>query len=489
MNERLHHPREVTPQHITLTAFLQGAGRAVKALPAQWVRVEIAAYSNKNGHGYIDGVEHDAAGTAVARCKITLWKGKREGIERKFTETTGSTLSHGITVLLLLKLSVHEQFGLSATVEDIDPSFTLGDMQRKLLHIRKTLSDEGIIAANKRHPHPPDFTQVCVIAPEGAAGLGDFNEVSDRLQRFGLCRFHVRHALFQGKEAPEQIKAILDKVGIAVSTGFPLDAVVILRGGGATTDLNWLNDLELARAICGMPLPVFTAIGHERDSTVLDDVANTVFDTPSKAAKHIEDIIKSNAIQAATSKDKLVAAAQARLRHATDRANHRQLQLVQTAKHRLGAVQQALTHQRSTLHLRAAAAARDAGASVRESGLLLASTAKDNLAAVMARADACKTILQTSPHQIIEQAGRELDAMRKIIDTIPPQLVGRAEHNIRQQAALLIGLGPAATMKRGFALLRTDDGGEVVTRMAQVAVGQTLRIEMADGTMKATRTE
>jgi exodeoxyribonuclease VII large subunit len=141
-------------------------------------------------------------------------------------------------------------------------------------------------SASSLLPPPLDFVRVAVISPETSAGLGDFQRESDRLQTATLCEFTFFRATFQGLDAPSSIRTAVQNA-LAAHRQSPFDALVVIRGGGSVTDLAWLNDLQLATVLCLCPLPVFTGIGHERDQTILDDIAHIRFDTPSKVALHI----------------------------------------------------------------------------------------------------------------------------------------------------------------------------------------------------------
>ena len=185
------------------------------------------------------------------------------------------------------------QYGFSLDIDAIDPEYTLGELEARKQGIRAQLQAEGVFAANKQLPPPWDFNAVLVIAPMGGAGLGDFQAEADRLQLHGICRFTYALSRFQGEGAPTEIRSAMraalgQKTGTASS---PFDAVVIIRGGGAVNDLVWLNDYGLARLICDLPIPVLTGIGHERDNTVLDEVAHARYDTPSKVIAGIEQHI------------------------------------------------------------------------------------------------------------------------------------------------------------------------------------------------------
>ena len=200
-------------------------------------------------------------------------------------------------MLVKVKADFHPVHGFDLIVEDIDPSFTLGDLLAKLGAIREALRAEDIYDSNKRLPRPEEFVRVAVICPATSAGQGDFRSEADRLQQAGLCDFDYFTATFQGGDASQSIR---DAVRAAYDAHKvrPYDALAIIRGGGSVTDLAWLNDLKLARWVCRVPIPVLTGIGHERDSTILDEVAHRRFDTPSKVALHIAHAIRDDAWKA-----------------------------------------------------------------------------------------------------------------------------------------------------------------------------------------------
>lgn len=262
-----------------------------------WVKAEISQLRTiKGDHLAIELVEHDKAGHLAARTQSFLWKGKSRALIEKFKSATGSELVAGIKVMLSVKIDFSAISGIRLIIEDIDPTYTLGDIEAKLRQIRETLSREGVVGRNKQIPIPLEFCHVAVISPNGAAGLGDFKRDADILVNAGLCQFEYLSARFQGAEAAQSIKDRLQSVMDSYNNReIQYDAICIIRGGGSVTDLYWLNDLELARAVCCCPLPIFTGIGHERDNTILDEIANQRFDTPSKVIGHIRNVICQNA--------------------------------------------------------------------------------------------------------------------------------------------------------------------------------------------------
>lgn len=226
-----------------------------------WVCVEASEVkAARNGHLYFNFVEHDASGREIAKCNGVLWANRAKSVLQRFNTATGGDLKPGLKLLVQAVAEMHPQYGFSLQVLDIDPSYTLGDMEQKLAKIRDTLTREGAFDRNKRLRKPLDFRRVAVIAPDGAAGLGDFRQEADRLSAHGVVEFLYYSALFQGAGAAESISKAFSSV-LLDHTETPFDAVCLIRGGGAKTDLAWLNELAIARVICDSPIPVFRGLG------------------------------------------------------------------------------------------------------------------------------------------------------------------------------------------------------------------------------------
>lgn len=260
----------------------------------EWVIAEISEITNHNGNYYLTLVEYDESGCKQAQINARIWRDKALSLMAKFQEATGSALTAGIKVLLLANINFHPQYGMAVTIDDLDPSYTIGDMLAKIKRIKETLQQEQIFTKNKQIPIPTEFTRIAVISPKQAAGLGDFSREADLLVKYQLCEFVYFTATFQGKTANLELIAAINQVLLAHQAQ-PFDAIVIIRGGGSVADLAWLNELELARAICLCPLAIMVGIGHKRDHTILDEVANSSFDTPSKVIANIFQVISHNA--------------------------------------------------------------------------------------------------------------------------------------------------------------------------------------------------
>lgn len=279
-----------------LTTFLARVAAVVKDAHLRgWVRAEITKTSAYNGHLYVDLVDHDESGAQLARTRANIWRDRATKLTQKFNAVTGAQFPAPNTkVLIEVEASFHPTHGFSLNIIDVDPQYTLGDIAQKLAAIKARLITETLFENNRALRTPVEFTSVAVIAPGAAAGLADFESSARRLERFGLCRFVVHTAVFQGPDAKDSLLSALRTV-LVEQRDRRYDCVCIIRGGGAVVDLAFLNEYELARAICLMPLPVFTGIGHNTDHCALDAVAHRCFDTPSKVIEDIEKTILRNA--------------------------------------------------------------------------------------------------------------------------------------------------------------------------------------------------
>jgi exodeoxyribonuclease VII large subunit len=292
-------PEPAAETTLTLQAFLQQVQAHVARLPVAWVEAQVVSLDQKGPHVYLLLAQSDGESGTVATSKAALWRTHRDHLLEKFQAQTGVALRPGLQVRVQLRASLHPRFGFSLAVEDIDPQYTVGGIERRLAELRRYLRETGVFDRNRtEHPRPKDFFHVAVLSPEKADALADFREVADRLEASGLCAFTYRTALFQGDRVVESVFGAFKELVERHRAGAPLCALCVIRGGGAATDLADLNQLRLAQAICFAPFPVLTGIGHEPDHGLLDDVASARFDTPSKVALHLETTILERAREA-----------------------------------------------------------------------------------------------------------------------------------------------------------------------------------------------
>lgn len=253
---------------------------------AYWVQAEISSISpSGQGHCYLELVQKDATGrNFLAKAKANIWRGTWLKLKPYFEAQTGETLKVGMKVLLQVTVTFHEVYGYSLVVQDIDPTYTMGDMARRRKEILEQLTREGVIGLNKELEIPSLPNRIAVISSSTAAGWGDFrNQLDGNIYGF---RFYVRlfPALMQGDDVERSVISALNTVAMRRDD---FDLVVIIRGGGAVSELSCFDSYNLAYNIANFPLPVITGIGHERDDTVADVVAHTKVKTPTAAAEFL----------------------------------------------------------------------------------------------------------------------------------------------------------------------------------------------------------
>lgn len=251
-----------------------------------WVQAELSdVRSNSSGHCYLEFVQKDTGGNhLIAKARGTIWSNIFKMLKPYFEQETGQQFASGIKVLVQVSVEFHELYGYSLTVLDIDPTYTLGDMARRRREIILRLEEEGVLTMNKELDMPLAPQRIAVISSATAAGYGDF---CDQLKNnpYGLSfQTKLFPAVMQGERVEESIISALESVYQELDEW---DVVVLIRGGGATSDLSGFDTYNLAANCAQFPLPIVTGIGHERDETVLDIVAHTRVKTPTAAAEHL----------------------------------------------------------------------------------------------------------------------------------------------------------------------------------------------------------
>ena len=251
-----------------------------------WVQAELSdVRTNYSGHCYLEFVQKDAGGNnLIAKARGTIWSNIFKMLKPYFEQETGQAFTSGIKVLVEVSVEFHELYGFSLTVLDIDPTYTVGDMERKRREILRQLEEEGVIDLNKELEMPMLPQRVAVISSATAAGYGDFcNQLANNPRGYGF-RAELFPAIMQGERVEESVIAALDAIYERMEE---FDVVVIIRGGGATSDLSGFDTYALAANCAQFPLPIITGIGHERDDTVIDKVAHTRVKTPTAAAEYL----------------------------------------------------------------------------------------------------------------------------------------------------------------------------------------------------------
>jgi exodeoxyribonuclease VII large subunit len=258
----------------------------------RWINCEIMDITqNFSGHCYLDLIEKDEKSDKVlARARAIIWASAYRMLKPYFETSTGYELTSGIKILILSRVEFHPVYGLSLNIQDIDPTYTLGDVERKKREIIQRLEKEGVLDMNKEIPLPIVPQKIAVVSSLTAAGYEDF---MDQLQgnSYGYQFFtRLFPAVMQGENAEQSIIESLEKI-FEFESHF--DAVVIIRGGGSKSDLACFDSYDLAYHVSQFPLPVITGIGHEQDDTITDLVAHTRLKTPTAVAGFFIDKLAS----------------------------------------------------------------------------------------------------------------------------------------------------------------------------------------------------
>ena len=274
-----------------------------------WVEAELSECRESRGHCYMELIQKDdLSATPVAKAQAKCWANKWLTIRPYFERATGQQLHAGMKVLLQVYPQFHESYGFSWIVNDIDPTYTIGDMARKRQEIIQKLKAEGVFDLQKELRLPLFCQHIAVISSQTAAGYGDFcNQLADNPYGFKF-ETQLFPAIMQGEGVEQSIINALERIYndqcSMVRSALPLgsaknvqcyDAVVIIRGGGATSDMSGFDTLALAENVANFPIPIITGIGHDRDESILDMVSHMRVKTPTAAAtlliEHLKEVL------------------------------------------------------------------------------------------------------------------------------------------------------------------------------------------------------
>ncbi|MEI8224686.1 MAG: exodeoxyribonuclease VII large subunit [Bacteroidota bacterium] len=261
------------------------------ALPDMyWVIAEISEIKENNaGHCYLELIEnHPDEKNVRARAKAIIWSNRYRFLKSFFENITGESLMEGLKILVKTKVEYHELYGLSLVITDIDPAFTIGEMAMKRQLVIKKLEEEGVFSMNKEIDFPAVPQRIAIISSKNAAGYSDFiNQLTGNSSGYIFYTALIETAM-QGTETEQGVISALDKIALNSDL---FDLVVIIRGGGSQSDLSWFDSYNIAYHVTQFPLPVITGIGHDKDMSVTDMVANRALKTPTAVADFLIDCV------------------------------------------------------------------------------------------------------------------------------------------------------------------------------------------------------
>ncbi len=274
-----------------------------------WVEAELSELHESRGHCYMELIQKDEESkTPIARASAKCWRSSWSIIHPHFERITKQHLHAGMKIRLKVYAQFHEAYGFSWIVTDIDPNYTLGDMARRRQEIIAQLKKEGVFDLQKELAIPMFCQRIAVISSSSAAGYGDFcKQIESSTFKFSIQLFP---AIMQGEQTEGSIIEALNNIFIKTDD---FDVVVIIRGGGATSDMSGFDTLALAENVAQFPLPIITGIGHDRDECILDMVSNTRVKTPTAAAAYLIDHLQEVFDRIVKAEDKMIHSAQTQL--------------------------------------------------------------------------------------------------------------------------------------------------------------------------------
>lgn len=398
-----------------------------------WVTAEIGEMHVSRGHCYMELVEKSATDNQlVARMRAVIWAGANARLQTYFSAVTGCRLAVGMQVLLQVEVSFHEVYGISLVVTDIDPVYTLGGVERQKQEVMDRLQREGVWDINRSICLPEVIQRVAVVASATSAGYGDF--MNHLTKEHGRLRFDVTlfPAVVQGQEAPRSVCEALDRINACAAD---FDVAVIIRGGGAQSDLHCFNTYEIAAAVAQFPLPVLTGIGHDRDTTITDMVAAAALKTPTAVA----DFVAAGA-------EEFV------------------MRLDEMDERMTGFLAHFFTSEKERLERVALRAVPAAGRRLQQ--------ARRQLEALPYRLQSAVRSVSLSQHHA-------LDLLAGRLDRAPRIRLDRAAQTLQMAETKLRLLHPDRVLERGYAMVRVN--GKVVSRIGALSPGDRFLVEMADG--------
>lgn len=403
-----------------------------------WIVAELSDVRQSGGHCYMELLQKDErTGQTVAKARATIWANLWRKIGAEFLHTTKQPFASGLKVMVKVSAGYHPLYGMNLNITAVNPSFTMGERERKRREILEQLKRDGVIDDNKQLEFPRPTQRIAVISSATAAGYGDFmNQLLNNPRRL---RFNAElfPAIVQGDQTARSVIAQLEAIAGRIEE---FDCVCIIRGGGAATDLDGFDDYRLALNVAQFPLPVIVGIGHERDTTVLDYIACQRVKTPTAAAEFLVGLGQQEL-------DALLAIGG---------------DLLQTVTDLLGGARQQLAYV-------AGALPTAPGAAIERAGRRL-----DNLSGALARVSA------TRLQPLQARLDRYADALRNIT----ANATKHAATKLTGYEALIEALSPKATLRRGFSVTRID--GKAVTSAADVPSGARIETELADGSIIST---
>jgi len=433
----------------------------------------------------IDADSQDTSKAPVAR--IIAFGPKVDLLWSRFFEETGQELGEGIRLRTKISVDFDVKYGLTGRIIEIDPRLTIGAIEAKLKKIRETLKREQLWNKNQILPGPLDYCRIAVIHPSGASGYKDFKSDASILENLGLVKFFYLEATFEGANSESQILQAFQQA-FNLHKAKCLDAICIIRGGGARQGLMNICTEALTRIICASPIPVITGIGHADDTILLDEVAWRRCDTPSKAIAFIRDEIRRHAndglsfvritaqladqilsrqkMEAVSCLQKVEFGAQNRIRDSSDQIRTLRQDIferIRTERDRL--IKECSEADQFFSYVRSLAPIRISNLETSLDGEMIKLTGRARTVFGVSSdriREKIKTIERNSK-SLVKAAEKDCENHASSVRNASNKVIQLAKKNVYRMVALSKSLGPDSTIKRGYALALSKEGKVITT--------------------------
>lgn len=422
---------------------------------AVWIVAEINTLTrHKSGHCYMELVQKSkTSNSIIAQARATVWANKFSFISAYFESETDSELAAGMNVMLQVTITYHEVYGLSLNVIGINPTYTIGDMERAKKEIIARLINEGVFDMNKTQSFPAVVQNIAVISSSTAAGYGDFvNHLETNT--YG---YHINITLFEAAMQGEQTEiSVLDALNRIGEEYENYDAVAIIRGGGSKNDLSWFDNYNIAYIVTQFPLPVISGIGHERDESIVDMVAHTRMKTPTAVANFIIDYNSKFEEQIDSTSSEIFGIAKEFLMSSEMYLNNMTMSIMKV-RTRLSKdterCDRIMSEIRTELNVR-----------MKEEEMKL---------------NMIGNKLETSPRRLISEQESHLNGIKELISRTTKHRIEKANEKLSFLEHRLTLNDPRTILKRGYSITRIN--GKVVTNDLETNEGDIMETLLYDG--------
>lgn len=400
-----------------------------------WITAELSDVSARGGHCYMELLQkHPDTGATLAKARGVIWASVYSRLAAEFFAATGQRFVSGLKVMVRASATMHPVYGMSLVISAINPEYTMGDLLRRRREILERLQKEEVLELNRQLEWVEVPLRIAIISARGAAGYGDFiNQLYNNSSRLNF-KTHLFEAVMQGERTPTTIIAALNEIALQQDEW---DCVVIIRGGGATSDLVAFEDYELALNVAQFPLPIIIGIGHERDITVLDYVANMRVKTPTAAAEWL--INRGNDA----------------LEYLRSMGNA----ILQKVSDCIAGSKEQLSYYEALLPTVPLTAVERENARLRSNMMSLAQIGARRISPELARLDHTMKSIASAADVVLRRRSDRLNSLQEMLNALSPE----------------------ATLRRGYSITRV--GGKAITDASLISSGTEIETTLANGTI------